>query len=91
MPKNIQINQSMHWRSMIYIRIYIYIVSWARRAFCNTYLLSLRTVVCEVLENKSRTIELLNEFRARGFIGVGVKKSVGSFGGVKTSFSSIKK
>lgn len=44
-----------------------------------------------MLENKSRTIELLNEFRARGFIGVGVKKSVGSFGGVKTSFSSIKK
>ena len=50
-----------------------------------------RTVVCEVLENKSRTIELLNEFRARGYIGVGVKKSVGSCGGVKTSFSSIKK
>lgn len=32
----------------------------------------LRTVVCEVLENKSRTIELLNEFR--GFIGVGGKE-----------------
>lgn len=27
MPKKIQVNQSMHWRSMIYI------VSWARRAF----------------------------------------------------------